>query len=64
MNSLRHLRVLADDDQDPMCIVRNCPELRWERSSHYVKHFTCGLGRNNVQRKHGLNQKIRDIQRI
>jgi hypothetical protein len=47
-----------------MCIVRNCPELRWERSSHCVKHFTCGLGRNNVRRKHGLNQKIRDVQRI
>jgi hypothetical protein len=64
MNSLRHLGVLADDDQDPMCIVRNCPELRWERSSHCVKPFTCGLGRNNVRRKHGLNQKIRDVQRI
>jgi hypothetical protein len=58
---LSRLGILAKDDQGPMCVVKDCPDLHWDRSSHCMKHIPLGIKGGKLRRKRRLQQKVRDI---
>jgi hypothetical protein len=64
INRLKGLGILANSDQGPKCLRKKCPELRWNRTSHCVKHFSASITKNNVLRKRHAQQRILDAQRI